>query len=171
MHFGPHKTWICFCFRVHWCKFYPFPKIPPPPGGWLTGIKMDILRRGEYGRRIRKAKQGGSVAPEAVGEKHCAWRRPLAHTVVSWRVVGAGFSLGPRSDAALCVSDADGNLCRSNQLLQVMLTMHRVIISSAELLQKVIALYPFSRLAGSPQWECSRVAGNRKYAFILIGLE
>lgn len=39
-------------------------------------------------------------------------------------------------------SDADGNLCRSNQLLQVMLTMHRIIISSAELLQKVITLYP-----------------------------
>lgn len=38
--------------------------------------------------------------------------------------------------------DADGNLCRSNQLLQVMLTMHRIIISSAELLQKVITLYP-----------------------------
>lgn len=41
-------------------------------------------------------------------------------------------------------SDADGNLCRSNQLLQVMLTMHRIIISSAELLQKVVTLYPFS---------------------------
>lgn len=39
-------------------------------------------------------------------------------------------------------SDADGNLCRSNQLLQVMLTMHRILISSADLLQKVMALYP-----------------------------
>lgn len=42
-------------------------------------------------------------------------------------------------------SDADGNLCRSNQLLQVMLTMHRILISSAELLQKVITLYPLAQ--------------------------
>lgn len=42
-------------------------------------------------------------------------------------------------------SDADGNLCRSNQQLQVMLTMHRILISSAELLQKVITLYPLAQ--------------------------
>lgn len=55
---------------------------------------MDILRRGEYGRRIRKAKQGGSVVPEAVGEKHCAGRRPLGPHCCVMEVVGAGFSLG-----------------------------------------------------------------------------
>lgn len=70
-------------------------------------------------------------------------------TFGEWRVVrcprGGLISLrGPRSDAAFCVSDADGNLCRSNQLLQVMLTMHRIIISSADLLQKVISLYPLA---------------------------
>ncbi|KAK7813470.1 hypothetical protein U0070_016988 [Myodes glareolus] len=42
------------------------------------------------------------------------------------------------------ILDADGNLCRSNQLLQVVLTMHRIIISSAELLQKLMSLYPWA---------------------------
>ncbi|XP_024588285.1 RAS guanyl-releasing protein 1 isoform X2 [Neophocaena asiaeorientalis asiaeorientalis] len=46
--------------------------------------------------------------------------------------------------------DADGNLCRSNQLLQVMLTMHRILISSAELLQKVITLYKDALAKNSP---------------------
>lgn len=82
MHFGPHNTWICLCFRGHWCEFYPFPKIPPPPGGWVMGIKMDILGRGEYSRRIRKARQGGSVAPAAAREKHCAWGPPPGRTVL-----------------------------------------------------------------------------------------
>ncbi|XP_016007659.1 RAS guanyl-releasing protein 1 isoform X2 [Rousettus aegyptiacus] len=48
------------------------------------------------------------------------------------------------------MTDADGNLCRSNQLLQVMLTMHRIIISSAELLQKVVTLYQDALASNSP---------------------
>lgn len=89
---------------------------------------------------------------EALEEKRCAWRTRLALHAAPWRVVGQVTApSGPRSDAALCVSDADGNLCRSNQLLQVMLTMHRIIISSAELLQKVITLYPFSTLTANPK--------------------
>uniref|UniRef100_A0A7N4P6I9 RAS guanyl-releasing protein 1 n=1 Tax=Sarcophilus harrisii TaxID=9305 RepID=A0A7N4P6I9_SARHA len=44
----------------------------------------------------------------------------------------------------------DGNLCRSNQLLQVMLTMHRLLISSTDLLQKLIALYKDALAKNSP---------------------
>ncbi|XP_004861583.1 RAS guanyl-releasing protein 1 isoform X2 [Heterocephalus glaber] len=50
----------------------------------------------------------------------------------------------------MSIEDADGNLCRSNQLLQVMLTMHRIIISSAELLQKVMTLYKGALAKNSP---------------------
>lgn len=165
MHFGPHKTWICFCFQVHWCKLYPFPKILPPPGGWLIDIKMDILRRGEYSRKIRKARQGGREKSIVPGDPH--WAAPSHNGRWSGLV-----SLWGLAQMLLSVSDADGNLCRSNQLLQVVLTMHRVIISSAELLQKVITLYPFSRPTGSLKWECSRGAGNRKcdwFGIILHG--
>ncbi|KAF4017288.1 hypothetical protein G4228_008729 [Cervus hanglu yarkandensis] len=55
-----------------------------------------------------------------------------------------GASLDDLIDSCVQSFDADGNLCRSNQLLQVMLTMHRILISSAELLQKVITLYPLA---------------------------
>lgn len=48
-----------------------------------------------------------------------------------------------------------------------MLTMHRIIISSAELLRKVIALYPFSTLPGSPKVGFFEKCRNGKYAFTL----
>jgi len=62
--------------------------------------------------------------------------------MVSLGHLAKGASLDDLIDSCIQSFDADGNLCRSNQLLQVMLTMHRIIISSAELLQKVITLYP-----------------------------
>ncbi|KAM6181203.1 RAS guanyl-releasing protein 1 isoform 2-T2 [Erethizon dorsatum] len=62
--------------------------------------------------------------------------------MVSLGHLAKGASLDDLIDSCIQSFDADGNLCRSNQLLQVMLTMHRVIISSAELLQKVMNLYP-----------------------------
>ncbi|KAM4829448.1 RAS guanyl-releasing protein 1 isoform 2-T2 [Thomomys bottae] len=47
--------------------------------------------------------------------------------------------------------DADGNLCRGHQLVPVLLAMHRVLISSAELLQKVMVLYKEALAKGSPE--------------------
>uniref|UniRef100_A0AAA9T1S5 RAS guanyl-releasing protein 1 n=1 Tax=Bos taurus TaxID=9913 RepID=A0AAA9T1S5_BOVIN len=61
-----------------------------------------------------------------------------------------GASLDDLIDSCVQSFDADGNLCRSNQLLQVMLTMHRILISSAELLQKVITLYKDALAKNSP---------------------
>uniref|UniRef100_A0A8C0QW30 RAS guanyl-releasing protein 1 n=1 Tax=Canis lupus dingo TaxID=286419 RepID=A0A8C0QW30_CANLU len=58
--------------------------------------------------------------------------------MVSLGHLAKGASLDDLIDSCIQSFDADGNLCRSNQLLQVMLTMHRIIISSTELLQKVI---------------------------------
>ena len=57
-------------------------------------------------------------------------------------------------------SDADGNLCRSNQLLQVMLAMHRIIISSAELLQKVVTLYPLAQWLTVPKRDSFKSISN-----------
>uniref|UniRef100_K7GHT0 RAS guanyl-releasing protein 1 n=1 Tax=Pelodiscus sinensis TaxID=13735 RepID=K7GHT0_PELSI len=38
--------------------------------------------------------------------------------------------------------DSEGNLCQNNQLLQITLTMHRIIIPSEDVLRKLIGLYP-----------------------------
>ncbi|GAB1286705.1 RAS guanyl-releasing protein 1 [Apodemus speciosus] len=61
--------------------------------------------------------------------------------MVSLGHLAKGASLDDLIDSCIQSFDADGNLCRSNQLLQVMLTMHRIIISSAELLQKLMNLW------------------------------
>ncbi|XP_074250209.1 RAS guanyl-releasing protein 1 isoform X3 [Saimiri boliviensis] len=70
--------------------------------------------------------------------------------MVSLGHLAKGASLDDLIDSCIQSFDADGNLCRSNQLLQVMLTMHRIIISSAELLQKVITLYKDALAKNSP---------------------
>lgn len=44
------------------------------------------------------------------------------------------------------ISDADGSLCRSGHLLQITLTMHRLIMSSSDLLEKLVTLYPLTAL-------------------------
>uniref|UniRef100_A0A8D0Q3Q4 RAS guanyl-releasing protein 1 n=1 Tax=Sus scrofa TaxID=9823 RepID=A0A8D0Q3Q4_PIG len=70
--------------------------------------------------------------------------------MVSLGHLAKGASLDDLIDSCVQSFDADGNLCRSNQLLQVMLTMHRILISSAELLQKVITLYKDALAKNSP---------------------
>ncbi|XP_078007455.1 RAS guanyl-releasing protein 1 isoform X6 [Phascolarctos cinereus] len=61
-----------------------------------------------------------------------------------------GASLDDLIETCIQSFDTDGNLCRSNQLLQVMLTMHRLLISSTDLLQKLIALYKDALAKHSP---------------------
>uniref|UniRef100_G3UYC3 RAS guanyl-releasing protein 1 n=1 Tax=Mus musculus TaxID=10090 RepID=G3UYC3_MOUSE len=70
--------------------------------------------------------------------------------MVSLGHLAKGASLDDLIDSCIQSFDADGNLCRNNQLLQVMLTMHRIIISSAELLQKVMNLYKDALEKNSP---------------------
>ncbi|XP_006883095.1 PREDICTED: RAS guanyl-releasing protein 1 isoform X2 [Elephantulus edwardii] len=70
--------------------------------------------------------------------------------MVSLGHLAKGASLDDLIDSCIQSFDADGNLCRSNQLLHVMLTMHRIIISSAELLQKLIILYKDALAKNSP---------------------
>ncbi|XP_013924499.1 PREDICTED: RAS guanyl-releasing protein 1 [Thamnophis sirtalis] len=52
-----------------------------------------------------------------------------------------GVSLDELIDICIDSFDADGNLCKNYQLLSVILTMHRLIISSSEILRKLIDLY------------------------------
>uniref|UniRef100_A0A4X2KLY2 RAS guanyl-releasing protein 1 n=1 Tax=Vombatus ursinus TaxID=29139 RepID=A0A4X2KLY2_VOMUR len=61
-----------------------------------------------------------------------------------------GASLDDLIETCIQSFDTDGNLCRSNQLLQVMLTMHRLLISSTDLLQKLIILYKDALAKHSP---------------------
>uniref|UniRef100_A0A8C6H6J7 RAS guanyl-releasing protein 1 n=1 Tax=Mus spicilegus TaxID=10103 RepID=A0A8C6H6J7_MUSSI len=70
--------------------------------------------------------------------------------MVSLGHLAKGASLDDLIDSCIQSFDVDGNLCRNNQLLQVMLTMHRIIISSAELLQKVMNLYKDALEKNSP---------------------
>ncbi|KAJ8288864.1 hypothetical protein COCON_G00015230 [Conger conger] len=50
--------------------------------------------------------------------------------------------------------DAEGSLCRSNHLLHITLTMHRLLMSSHDLLEKLITLYPSTnRQTSSEIWQ------------------
>uniref|UniRef100_A0A8C8ZBC9 RAS guanyl-releasing protein 1 n=1 Tax=Prolemur simus TaxID=1328070 RepID=A0A8C8ZBC9_PROSS len=108
----------------------------------------------------RKPSHGCRAAPKARLEvkppnSPCPSHPSLAQItqfrmMVSLGHLAKGASLDDLIDSCIQSFDADGNLCRSNQLLQVMLTMHRIIISSAELLQKVITLYKDALAKNSP---------------------
>uniref|UniRef100_A0A8C5KYQ0 RAS guanyl-releasing protein 1 n=1 Tax=Jaculus jaculus TaxID=51337 RepID=A0A8C5KYQ0_JACJA len=99
----------------------------------------------------RKPPHGSRAAPKARLEAKPASGPLSTHPslaqithfrmMVSLGHLAKGASLDDLIDSCIQSFDADGNLCRSNQLLQVMLTMHRIIIPSAELLRKVMALY------------------------------
>ena len=41
-----------------------------------------------------------------------------------------------------CLADSAGCVCESSHLLNISLTMHRLLISSSDLLDRLIALYP-----------------------------
>ncbi|KAM5178761.1 RAS guanyl-releasing protein 1 isoform 2-T2 [Callospermophilus lateralis] len=102
----------------------------------------------------RKPSHGSRTAPKARLEAKSANSPFPSHPslaqitqfrmMVSLGHLAKGASLDDLIDSCIQSFDADGNLCRSNQLLQVMLTMHRIIISSADLLQKVMTLYPLT---------------------------
>ncbi|XP_067847470.1 RAS guanyl-releasing protein 1-like [Heptranchias perlo] len=63
------------------------------------------------------------------------------NVMMSLGQLAKGASLDDLLETCIQSFDADGNLCRSSYLLHVTLTMHRFIISSTELLQKLITLY------------------------------
>ncbi|KAM6968543.1 RAS guanyl-releasing protein 1-like isoform 2-T2 [Tautogolabrus adspersus] len=58
--------------------------------------------------------------------------------------------------ACLQCFDSDGCVCGSSHLLNISLTMHRLLISSSDLLDKFIALYP-STLENEQPAECQRI--------------
>ncbi|XP_032337418.1 RAS guanyl-releasing protein 1 isoform X1 [Camelus ferus] len=93
-----------------------------------------------------EAKPAGSPLPSPPSPAQITQFRMM----VSLGHLAKGASLDDLIDSCVQSFDADGNLCRSNQLLQVMLTMHRILISSADLLQKVITLYKDALAKNSP---------------------
>uniref|UniRef100_A0A7N6A4P8 RAS guanyl-releasing protein 1 n=1 Tax=Anabas testudineus TaxID=64144 RepID=A0A7N6A4P8_ANATE len=56
----------------------------------------------------------------------------------------------------ICNQDADGCVCGSSHLLNITLTMHRLLISSSDLLDKLITLYPSTAHHKQPT-ECQRI--------------
>ncbi|XP_024915469.1 RAS guanyl-releasing protein 1 [Cynoglossus semilaevis] len=94
---------------------------------------------------------------------------PLGH-------LAKGASWEELIQACLQCFDSDGGVCGSSHLLNITLTMHRLLISSSDLLEKLVSLYPSAvhregvtfitappdgscsalstfRTAGSTQWE------------------
>nr|KAF6486947.1 RAS guanyl releasing protein 1 [Rousettus aegyptiacus] len=108
---------------------------PRKPHGCRTAPKAKL-----------EAKPAGSAFPSHPSLAQITQFRMM----VSLGHLAKGASLDDLIDSCIQSFDADGNLCRSNQLLQVMLTMHRIIISSAELLQKVVTLYQDALASNSP---------------------
>uniref|UniRef100_A0A8C4PRG8 RAS guanyl-releasing protein 1 n=1 Tax=Equus asinus TaxID=9793 RepID=A0A8C4PRG8_EQUAS len=108
----------------------------------------------------RKPSHGCRAAPKAKLEAKPASSPLLSHPslaqITQFQMMvfqgnsAKGASLDDLINGCIQCFDADGNLCRSNQQLQVMLTMHRILISSAELLQKVITLYKDALAQNSP---------------------
>ncbi|XP_011890121.1 PREDICTED: RAS guanyl-releasing protein 1 isoform X3 [Cercocebus atys] len=108
----------------------------------------------------RKPSHGCRAAPKARLEAKPANSpfpsHPSLAQITQFRVMvslghlAKGASLDDLIDSCIQSFDADGNLCRRNHLLQVVLTMHRIIISSAELLRKVVTLYKDALAKNSP---------------------
>ncbi|XP_058397179.1 RAS guanyl-releasing protein 1 isoform X5 [Diceros bicornis minor] len=115
------------------------------------GKAREAPRKPSHGSRAApKAKLEAKPASSPVPSQPSLAQITQFRMMVSLGHLAKGASLDDLIDSCIHSFDADGNLCRSNQLLQVMLTMHRIIISSAELLQKIIILYKDALAKNSP---------------------
>uniref|UniRef100_A0A2K5DMH1 RAS guanyl-releasing protein 1 n=1 Tax=Aotus nancymaae TaxID=37293 RepID=A0A2K5DMH1_AOTNA len=107
---------------------------PSPEDGYL---ETPMRRKPSHGcRAAPKARLEAKPANSPFPSHPSLAQITQFRMMVSLGHLAKGASLDDLIDSCIQSFDADGNLCRSNQLLQVMLTMHRIIISSAELLQK-----------------------------------
>uniref|UniRef100_A0A670ILX1 RAS guanyl-releasing protein 1 n=1 Tax=Podarcis muralis TaxID=64176 RepID=A0A670ILX1_PODMU len=108
---------------------------------------------GEAREVLVKASQGCSIDPKAAVELEeiCCSHSDLARTAefnitMSLGHLAKGASLDDLIDTCIHSFDSEGNLLKNSQLLKVTLSMHRLIISSTEMLRKLIDLYPFKHL-------------------------
>nr|XP_034966519.1 RAS guanyl-releasing protein 1 isoform X1 [Zootoca vivipara] len=97
---------------------------------------------------ILKASQGCSIDPKAAVELEeiCCSHSDLARTAefnitMSLGHLAKGASLDDLIDTCIHSFDSEGNVLKNYQLLKVTLSMHRLIISSTEMLRKLIDLY------------------------------
>ncbi|KAH0512727.1 RAS guanyl-releasing protein 1 [Microtus ochrogaster] len=141
----------------------PSPSLDRDSLGLLKYAKMKSERQKQRstshgdpppGPGLRKPSHGSRAGPKARLEAKSVTSplpaQPSLAQITQFRMMvslghlAKGASLDDLIDSCIQSFDADGNLCRSNQLLQVVLTMHRIIMSSAELLQKLMSLYPWA---------------------------
>lgn len=146
-------------------NFIPFPKFSHLSGGVVKERQNEQFGKGGMQQEGKKQRREGCAVLKT-GEKSTVWSTPslAVHLQVTegCHVSRRGLiSHGGLAQMLLFMfSDADGNLCRSNQLLQVMLAMHRIIISSAELLQKVVTLYPLAQWLTVPKQDSFKSISN-----------
>ncbi|KAM4690780.1 RAS guanyl-releasing protein 1-like [Rhinophrynus dorsalis] len=112
-----------------------------------------IFIMGTVGKKkeSHKPAHGCSTIPKLALELkqiiHCT-THPKLPTVTPLRVMmpvgklAKGASLDDLIQMCIQTFDSDGNLCQSNELLQITLTMHGFLISSTDLLTKLRTLYP-----------------------------
>ncbi|KAK2514874.1 Rasgrp1 [Columba guinea] len=99
-------------------------------------------------RENQQPAQACSTAPEPALElkqiSHCPSLSNLTQgTMVPLGHLAKGATLEDLLETCIQSFDLEGNACQNNQLLKIILTMHQFIISSADMLQKLIDLYPF----------------------------
>uniref|UniRef100_A0A8C5WIX5 RAS guanyl-releasing protein 1 n=1 Tax=Leptobrachium leishanense TaxID=445787 RepID=A0A8C5WIX5_9ANUR len=110
--------------------------------------------RGEIERkRSGRSTYGGTTIPKLALELkqiiHCTTHSKLP-AVAPLRVMmplgqlSKGASLDELIQMCIQTFDNDGNVCQSNELLQIMITMHGFLIPSSDLLTKLRTLYPLS---------------------------
>ncbi|XP_072842403.2 RAS guanyl-releasing protein 1 isoform X1 [Pogona vitticeps] len=135
---------------------------------WLNFflILREIRLLEQYGR---KALPGCSVDPKAAvqQEQICCSHSDLPEAAefsltMSLVHLAKGASLDDLIDTCIHSFDSEGNLCKNDQLLRVTLTMHQLILSSTEMLRKLINLYRDALENNSPLF-CSKICYLVRY--------
>ncbi|KAL0969145.1 hypothetical protein UPYG_G00223120 [Umbra pygmaea] len=91
------------------------------------------------------------VGPKVPARPHCFHKPNLAQMTQGKVIVSIGhFAKGATWEELIQASvqafDTEGCLCGSSHLINITLTMHRLLMSSSDLLEKLTSLYPLPRL-------------------------
>ncbi|XP_039597377.1 RAS guanyl-releasing protein 1-like isoform X1 [Polypterus senegalus] len=103
-------------------------------------------KRKEKQRLIQGCTSINKLTPNLQPNRHRFNRTKFAQTpqvkeIMPLGQLAKGASLEELIESCIQSFDAEGRLCHSNQILEVTLTMHRLIMTSSDLLERLIMLY------------------------------
>ncbi|XP_068873791.1 RAS guanyl-releasing protein 1 isoform X2 [Aphelocoma coerulescens] len=118
-------------------------------------------------RENQQPAQACSTAPESALELQQTSPCPSLsnHTQVMMVPLGhlaKGATLEDLLETCIQSFDLEGNACQNNQLLKIILTMHQFIISSADMLQKLVDLY-LNALENNSSMQCVKICYFVRY--------